>query len=675
MAAHEPGQEREHVMTTVTRTRQGQEARRAYGKLLAKRNANREMTRPTVVDALDSDGLIPAAKLLSPIKVEIPQFDLGPPNAGFHSELTLEWKRVNEDEFRPVSRMERIENDGTITFPLERVIERTYSDGQEGQFLLRYHVVLWNENDDWSDETRLRIRRTAPYRDRPYPDDTPPFAIVTTPVTEATLTADGGVECEIPDFTDPDRDRIIVAIGWSDVLPNPNDPVIPVITVPLPPDRMVTIPRPTIEPLRSGLYYLSYVLVDPAGNVSNLARVLDVPVALGRLPINPHPHSVPLAADGLINRADAFFGVTVDIPRYDDHESTDKIFVKWGNSELQSVEVGEVPPSVISVPVSWQRLTSQYNYTAGGVQITPVSYWVERAPTVDFRPTPPSINVNVDFSASGPIDDDDPNPVTPALDEVLVTSFSGLENKLGAVVDFGKDATATFDLPDPVVEGDTFTLYWNGVAIADNYVADSDSAPGDPVSLDILWSEILIGGPSDALPVYYALSNDDFPNNDLESVTTPVLVEAIPIVPNPPVFTDLTGNLLNCSVLRRIGTAIGYRVNVPLSSYLVPGEQITLHWRAFESNGTTPVPGTNKDSPITLPDPIPTTGIDWFVEPYATHILPIDPGSGIRSGWAEIYYTVQVSGTPRDSEKTRKVVSISLGSPGDTCDLADVPTP
>ncbi|SFB39430.1 hypothetical protein SAMN03159488_03479 [Pseudomonas sp. NFIX10] len=676
-------------MSSVYRKRKGEEARQAYDRSLKEPRLVGEMTPPVVVDAIpgDPDGLLPRRVLDAPIRIQIPAFrlesDPNPDGTIFETELKLQWRRESEEEFQTVRDTEILRNDGSINFPIGRTIEVEKHDGLEGKLMLRYFVILWDGNQDWSEEVPIRLDKTGPYLHLQDPDDIPPEVILTSnPITDATLDAEDGVECEIPDFDDPDKDRIVVAVGWADAPPKPSDPIDPVVTILLPPLRKVKVPRDRVEPLRSGTHYVSYVLVDPAGNVSKLSWVKEVPVALGALPTNLHPHTVPLAADGLINRDDADHEVTVDIPLYDNPEPEDNIFVEWGASKLSAFPVGEVPPSVFRIPVSWDRLKSQYDYTNPGVQTVSVGYRVERAPTVEFFPNPTTIDVDVDFSVTGPVDpaDPDPSPVNPLLDKVTVYGDSGGINKL-TDADFGRSATAKFKAPYPIVVGDIFTLYWKGVPVTETYAATGAERPGlTDIVINVTWDEIERGGSHPELPVMYVMSNPiNFPNNDQESVTTKVGVNAIRVNLPEPSFPDMgstPGPVLNCSHLRSVGGVVGYRIKVPPSSYLVPGDDITLRWRAFGADGTTPIDAVDKNSTFAIPDGAQTTGVDWFVE-YDAHVLPTDPLVGTnRHAFVEVDYTIPVDGSGKDSIKLRKMVSIALGSAGATCDLdIVVPTP
>lgn len=667
-------------MSKVYRKRQGEEARRAYSQLVAERSLLGELDVPVVVDAIpgDPDGLLPEDKAHHPIRIEINEFALEPPGGSsteFTTVVTLQWRRESEPEFYAVHDDIELSNKVPVQWPLQPTIDTSHFPIPEDKFIFRYKVKLWNTNFDESVEVPIRIDKVAPYGDKPDPQDNPPEIKFTSPyITDNTLNLEDGVECFIKDFADPDRARIKVAVGWGAAPPDPGETIIPAFFGVLPPRGKITIPRSYVDNLKSGTYYVTYTLIDPAGNISKLSRVNSISVALGALPTNLKLHSVPLHADGLINRADAA-KVRVEIPLYDNPDPDDQIIVEWGAVLVPPTPVGEVPPDPISIPVSWPRLKAEYDFAAGGEQIVKVGYRVERAPQVEFRPDPETIDINVDFSMTGPIDptDPDPNPVTPLLEKVSVISSSGVENKLSDV-DFNQPATARFGAPYPTVAGDTFTLYWNGVAVADTYVADGSERPGTVINITITWDEIVDGGMHPELPVMYVMSHANFPNNDRESVTTHVAVSVISIVPEAPIFPDYSPPFLNCGALRTVNGVIGYRVKVPPSPYLVPGETIEMRWRVLDSDEATPIPAVDKDEELLIPDDAQTNGIDWFVE-YDRYVLPTDAASASRFTFADIDYTVPVDGSGTPSQKTHQIMSIALATPGATCELTGIPTP
>jgi hypothetical protein len=681
VAAHNSSQEREPAMTKVYRKRQGEEVRRTHSQLTAARNQFGDLDKPIVVDAIpdDPDGLLPEGKARDPIRVEITEFALEPDPPvplEFKSYLTLQWRRENEGEFYAIHDVVEFSNRVPVQWPKELTIETRYFPVPEDKFILRYHLIPWSTNEETSEEAPIRIDKIAPYGDRPDPEDNPPaIRFTSTFITDETLTAEDGVECLIRDFADVDRDRIKVAVGWGLRPPDPGETIIPAFWGPLPDDGKVTIPRSHVEGLGSGTHFVTYTLIDPAGNISKLSIVNSISVALGTLPTNLKPHTVPLHDDGLINRADAYAKVKVDIPLYDNPQPEDQIVVEWGSVLVPPTIVGEDPPDLFSILVSWPRLKAEYDFVTGGEQNVKVGYRVERAPQVEFRPTPETIDIKVDFSMTGPIDptDPDPNPVTPLLDKVKVIGNSGKENKL-TDADFNAPATAKFKAPYPIVAGDIFTVYWNGVAVADTFTADGSERPGiTEISITITWDEIVDGGMHPKLPVMYVMSNPSFPHNDQESFTTDVYVNVVPITPEAPVFPDLIPPFLNCVALRTVGGVIGYRVKVPPSSYLVPGEKIQMRWRVVDSDETTPI-AVDKDEDLTIPDDAQTAGIDWFVE-YDLHVLPTDAASTSRFTFADIDYTVPVDGSDKPSLKTHQIMSIALASPGATCELTGIPTP
>jgi hypothetical protein len=663
-------------MTSMEKKLKAQQVRRNWFKQRAERNAGKAVIGvPTIVDAIpgDADGLMPVTRLEDDLKIQIPDWREGNPPPFGEEQLVFEWRFGNEaytelsDEKFPLPISD--------TFPLDRVIEKHFFTGREGTFSFRYGVKAWSDTSlVFSAPVPITLDRTPPYGNA----EPPAIEPLTLPITDASMAADGGVFVTIPDFVEDKKEFVLVVIGWLDHVPLPDEPLVADVTELLPTDRKILVPRDAVERYASGDHYVAYVLFDKAKNKSRLSFPYTVPVALGPLPTLLKPPVVPLAEDdGLIDLMDAYAGVEVEVPAYDNWQSTDKIVVKWGNSALEPVPVGEKPPfpNPMSIPVIWQHLKDEYTVPAGE-QTIHVSYSVMRGTTP--YPEPVGVDVEVDFSSTGPTNPDEPNPVNPDLDPVIVRGDSGTDNHL-LPADAGKPATATLTLYDPPTEDDLITLYWNGVAVADTYtVLDTDKA-GDDIELDVLWSEIEAGG-GPAAQVYYTLSHPDFVN-DQRSPVTDVTVDAIPLVIEAPEYVDLSdvggGNLiLNCQSLRLIGGVIGYRVHIPASDYLVDGQTVIIKWQLEESDGTL-VTSAEKTQTLPITADAKTKGIDWFVAPYATHILPAYTGTADKWAYAKTTYTLTIKGQPVPSETSSAIVGIGdLGSGIDTCDLSNiVPAP
>ncbi|WP_372438943.1 hypothetical protein, partial [Pandoraea sputorum] len=125
-------------------------------------------------------------------------------------------------------------------------------------------------------------------------------------------------------------------------------------------------------------------------------------------------------------------GVTVEIADYSGHQPNDDIVVQWGVGELPAQRVGGGNPFPVSVPVPWDHLDTEYTDHPLD-QVTPVTYTILRGSAPFPLPAADAIEVDVNFAYTGPENPDEPDPVNPALDLVVVrgSSGAGQDNLLG----------------------------------------------------------------------------------------------------------------------------------------------------------------------------------------------------------------------------------------------------
>lgn len=661
---------------------QKRKARQVREDYLRSRSPRDEMQPADIVDVIagDPDGLLPVAVLANDLKIRIPLWEPAPPVPNAEEWLILEWRLKTQTEYSELSKEIFSPLPITEPFPLDRVIKRQHFNGLEGTFDFRYGVKLWSgPRIDYSLPQPITIDRTPIYG-----QTDPPAVVDPGPVTDAVLNADGGVWLEVPDFVEDKKDAVRIAVVWAFSPPPAEQPIVPDFIVDLPANRRVKVDRGIIERLPSGDHYVAYELYDKAGNRSRPSRLRAVKVALGPLPEQLKAPFVPLApglgaGDDLIDLEDAHVGVVVEVPAYGNPHHADQIVVKWGDAELPGVPVGVgANPFPVESPVNWTNLKAQYT-SAPNTQSTPVSYRIVRG-TTDFPLAPAdAITVNVNLAYTGPENPNEPDPVNPTLDLVLVRGDSNTDNHL-IDTDNGKPATATIVVYDPPTKDDVITLYWNGVAVADTVTLDAEKAD-DQVTINVTWDEINAGN-GGSVPVHYTLSHPRF-ENEQRSRTTDVLVDAIPVIMDPPTYPDISDAnpdpidelwVLNCDSLRkRKGTSeIGYQVHIPGSSYLVAGEPIELRWVLRKADTTTEVVGSELKASLTLPADAETNGLDWFITPYDPHILLAHAEPG-HWAWAELTYSVKVGGKPVTSQIKHEVVGIHDLSVGGSCDITAVP--
>ncbi|MNO81275.1 hypothetical protein D3C76_725110 [compost metagenome] len=639
---------------------------------------------PRVVDAMagDPDGLIHKDKLGAPLKVDIPLWDERPPASELFNVLTLECLLSSSPEWVRIGAPEDIPGPDDLpdtAFPLSKEIPLEAFRDYEGKFLFRYRVKNWNgQSERESPPTPVTVDRTGPIwvdAERAMID------IVEKPViTDAVLARDKGVFCVIPDFIEAKRDDVTVHVAWLDRVPSPGEDITQFIVLSrlLPADRRVLVPDSAVTRYGSKTQYAVAILVDKAGNRGEMSLPATVQVALGTLPSGLTPCTVPLAADGVVDRADAAFPTKVHIEQFTGYDNNDGVVVKWGDKTLARTSVGSHLPFPLDITIPWLHMAQEYDFnSATHVQTVDVNYEIHRG---DYPYVPPSgIVVNTNFAIPGPVNPD-PEPINPNLNPVVFDSFSGSSTEL-TLADIGKDATASIKLfDDPEVEH-TLTLYYDGVVVdAPNnpYEVDGTESPNQVIDIVIPWTDIERTPVMEKLPMYYTLTHKDYANPQESNRTTiDVLVEIVDL--SPPEFPtkDFPGGIASCTSLKQGGvggTKWGIFLHVPTSSHLKEGVDVKLEWQTYEYDGTTEISDTDYPETVTVSADQEKNGIDWFV-PYDKCLKPTYRPPGISGGRGIATYTINVRGTPVKSRPGSVLVAVfeSDGGPGN--DHCVIPRP
>lgn len=453
-------------------------------------------------------GLIPREKLDEDQKTTITTWGVTiPPGA---TELfRLQYARAGSNEWKNFEEHSVV--GGTVWLPLVFTIPSTFllDRVNEGQFDLRYeHVNFIGQSDYSSGRVPIHIDKVPPN------GATPPnkmvFAI-TPPITDATFGTDDFLEATIPGWTGEVAD-VRVAYGWREgKLPEDPADIILIGPVPITPDGKVQIPKAAFVREGDGECCGGYVLLDKAGNISNLSLYELMSVALGLLPPKPLTPA-PIVTDatgGDLLRTDIIDGgVEVSIPKITNGKSTDKIAVKWGGSEVRHrIPVGANPDGGFKFFVPWDHILKEYG-AATGVKSTDVQYIAYRG-VEPFESITATVRCNL--SLPGP---ENPNPETgnPNLEKVGIFGKSATEDEL-IDTDEDEDIFAKIKLVAPLVNGDSYQVMWNGTPIGEPYVIDvADDTAGDVISIELDWDVIRDEGPSATMPVWYVLSNPAHPN-------------------------------------------------------------------------------------------------------------------------------------------------------------------
>lgn len=494
----------------------------------------------------------------------------------------------------------------------------------------------WIENDveDVSTSASLPLifDRTPPY------DHAPPTKLSDiAAVTDASLAAAGDkATLTLPGYSDWEAGDSVF-VYWMNELPDDfgdlDPPVTTVATTGN--DQPVEVPGDAIRAVGDGGVFVIYVLVDKAGNVSEMSVYTSVAVALGTLPTVFDDPVVPLATAGdgyLIDQADAYAGVEVWVPLYDGMKASDWVVVQWGNSPLSPEMVGSAPGDYIRVRVPNEVMLAEYGNGPGAVE-TDVSYTLRRG-------THPmggaDTTIKVDFETLDPAGPDPtwPLPIHPGLKAAVITGrVSGKINELDGT-DANSPADLTFELYSFAEEGDELTFYWAGKE-AVNYTVVNTDKPGDEIGLEVPWGIIHEAGNATAVPVDYEARRAGV-HNPVRSAITSVNVDAITITPVEATFAHLVNGFVTCASIR----ATAAHPDGPAVEVLIPDlteyqqystfSEVVIRWWVYrgrsDDQGFDIIEEVTLEETIALDSEHPVTGFTWRV-PYEDNVLPTYDGS------------------------------------------------
>lgn len=617
-------------------------------------------------------GLFSRASLDAGIALKVPAWSTIPTDPVEKEYIRVQLARPGASSYETVDEVEFIP--GTTQLPLAVTIPSTWllQDANEGPFNLRYQQENYLGTISNSDDVLVFVDKVPP-NGTAAPDKLT-FAF-TPPIVDATLTGTD-LEAVVPDWTGSAEGDQVAFTVVADTLPeDPND-IVPIDVVTLAADRKIKFPVALLKDLPDGNYCFGYVIVDKAGNRSRISIYDLIPLALGTFPPAPYP---PLTVpehedDGKVDRADALQGVYAEFSRILHAKPTDKIAIIWGAKELPyRTPVGANPPSRMSISVIWDHMRDEYGQATVPVD-TDVEYKLYRG-SVELGGA--STKVVVDFSHTGP-ENPKPEPGNPNLHPLDVYGEDGeandTPNKLIAS-DENKPVVARIKLYDPLTDGDALQVYWNGTPIGSPFPIDIAShTPGDEIDIDLDWDVIRKEGNHAQMPVTYTLTNPDFANPQEPEEPTKVEITFLSVTLPLAIPQDLVNGRLTCRSLHFEGTEIGFRYLIPPSDYLKEGMTVKLEWKASHTYATpVEVVAAGKKTtygPITADEAL--NGFLWFIEPYATHILPTWASATNQIGKGEVRYTLDVGGVPVPSVFSDTQVGLTQGA--GTCDLTP-PTP
>ncbi len=478
-----------------------------------------------------------------------------------------------------------------------------------------------------------------------------------------------------PDWAEGDK----VFVYWMNRLPldaaDLDEPVLRLDTTGA--DQQLEISGADIRRVGDGGVFVVYLLIDKAGNVSEISIYTSIAVALGQLPTIFDPPVVPLATAGdgfLIDQADANEGVEVWVPVYEGKKGGDFVDVKWGGTPLQRETVGSAPDDFIRVRVPHEVMLKEYGSGSGQVP-TKVSYTLLRG---SHPMGSADIDIQVDFETMDPGGPDPtwPLPIHPDLKKVVITGRnSGLTDELDAR-DAKSPADLAFELYDFAEKDDELTFYWADEVAATHKVLESDT-PGDTIDLEVPWEVIEKVGNDSAVPVDYEAKRPGV-HNPVRSAITLVKVDAITITPVAAAFDHLVNGWVTCNSIKATashpdGPAV--EVQIPnLTEYQEYSAfaEIDVKWWVYrgrtDEEGFEEIDAVRLEETITLDEEHPVTGFVWRI-PFYENVEPTYDGSDdikYKSSRANVTYTLKMARGDVTSEVAK--VGLSFIPPSGVCD-------
>ena len=545
-----------------------------------------------------------------------------------------------------------------------------------------HHFQTWivdlDLNESRSKPLTLIFDTSPPYQAE-YPTELHAIA----QVTDETLRAAGNkVSVTLPGYDDwVEGDEVF--IYWVTEPPKPEDlptltPVAQAKTTGA--DQAIEIPGDKVIEVGDGGVYAVYVLRDVAHNVSRLSLPRLVDVTLGVLPTVFEAPGVNLAtaADGyLIDQADAYLGVEVQVPVPEHAKPSDWVVASWGDTALPAERVGSGVKEFVPIAVASEVLLDEY--TDPATKVT-VSYAFMRG-TVELGSEETQINVDfstIDPGGPGP---DWPNPIHPGLKVVVVQgrgSSSADDNLNGD--DAGQPVDVVVELADYIQAQDTLTVLWAGIEVLPAYEVKQDDVDTKTATIEIEWSVVQRGGVNDELPVHYLLQRSGV-HNPQQSGVTLVNVDPSILKPDAVGFLYLSGaDTINCksiqdSRLHKDGPGVIAQVG-DLSGYQQGGitvAEVRLHWWVYagrtEDDGFEEIDTVDLELTLAIDNDHPITGFDWAI-PWATNVEPgiKDPADPVfRYSRANVDYTLIMSdGTTLPSSPAQVVLAFI--PPSGVCD-------
>lgn len=548
-----------------------------------------------------------------------------------------------------------------------------YLGGYKGTITLKYHVLSGSGQRDVSEPLEIEIDREPPGNGAaPVPLQFP--AAMGNKVTLRYLDDNQDqVIATVPAYTPMEAGQT-VSLWWNGKRTTAVAPVVVTAEDVTNGTVQIVIPGAQFRNLTDERVMLQYSLSNRAGFESYPSESSTIMISLDPEPANLKDPVVPLAADGLIDLADANQGVEIKIDAYTNIMTGDTIVAHWGNSPLNpEAVVANNFPVFVSVPRSV--------VLKEGSGSIPVYYEVMRGGAATKSNT---IQVNVDVMTVGPVDPDPTTPVNEALQIPWIQGGSKIHplNELG-IQDKGKTATATipfFQSPqgkpaEPIITtpGAQITLLWGAypgsqIPIGPFTVTQAHLDAQELPVITIPASAVDAAPDGNGFEVYYTLSRPagDTVRNPVSSPSAKLTIKMnIPGGPDgllaPKIMGTTAKNWITKETIQARG---GVKIKVDPYSGMKVDDVVQLQWIAFSSLTNAPgteIAATKYTSEHIVKTVDITNGLEFSV-PYTPYVEQIAVETGNqRQGSATATYTVTQNGDTYASKVA--TVKIELSSP------------
>lgn len=562
----------------------------------------------------------------------------------------------------------------TVETPLIYKVEAFYLGGYKGEIKFQYLIESGSGQRDASDFLTIVIDREPPG------DGKVPEALQFPPAMGNKITLkylddnQDQVIATVPAYTRMEAGQT-VSLWWNGKKTTAVAPVIVTAEDVTNGTVQIVIPGAQFRGVTDERVMLQYSLSNRAGFESSPSESSAIMISLEPEAADLKNPVVPLAADGLIDLADADKGVEIKIDAYTNIMTGDAIVAHWGVSALNSETViANNFPVYVSVPRSV--------VLREGSGSIPVYYEVMRGGAATQSNT---IQVIVDVTTVGPVDPDPTTPVNEALQVPWIQGGSKLHpfNELG-IQDKGKAATATIpfnqsiqgNTAQPIITtpGAQITLMWGAypgspIPIGPVTVTQAHLDAKELPQITIPAAIIDATPDGNAFEVYYTLIRPagDTVKNPVSSPSAKLTIEMnIPGGPDGLLAPTIMGTTKkNWITKETIQAGGGVKIKVDMYSGMKVGDNVELHWIAYSSTNNAPgteIAATEYTQNKTVVTVDITNGLEFSV-PYTPYVEQIAAETGNqRQGSGAATYTVTQNSKNYASKEA--IVKIELSSPG-----------